>query len=240
MSLTELYNLKLNEYRETGVRERPWKLLAMLLLSEKDNYEPLRNSQGEFYKKYKDSIDEKIKKVERDFNFVYEDIVKFIETTVDCDNYEEQRIWFVFAEGFGALNWGLLYHEDKTGEEIYSKYFDSDDLKKQYDIEEKTVANDITITKLDNLIDRILENPNEFYEIVCYELTAEERLFILKELENKSCMNCTNGSCRVEYQEKIGTDEFGKPEGSNCLGWYNAELIGRSKVLRKSDINKLR
>ena len=240
MTLIELYNLKLNEYKETGVRERPWKLLAMLLLSEKDKYEPLRNAQGEFYKKYKTQIDEKIKKVERDFNFVYDDIVKYIEETVVCDNYEEQRIWFVFAEGFGALNWGLLYQQEKTSEEIYSQYFDNDDLKKYYDIEERAVANNITITKINDLINRILENPTEFYKKICDELTAEERVFILKCLENKSCMNCTNGSCRVEYDEKVGVDELGKPQGSQCVGWYNAELIGRAKVLRKNNINQLR
>lgn len=166
MTLIELYNLKLNEYKETGVRERPWKLLAMLLLSEINKYEPARNSRGEFYKKYKDEIDKKIAKVERDFNFTYEDIVEYIE--------------------------------------------------------------------------RIVANPNDFYKIICDELTAEERVFILKQLENKCCMNCTNGSCRVEYDEKVGVDEFGKPQGSECVGWFNAELIGRSKVLRKTDINKLR
>lgn len=162
MTLIELYNLKLNEYKETGLRERPWKLLAMLLLSEKDKYEPLINSQEKFYKKYKKEIDKKISKVERDFNFTHEDIVEYIE------------------------------------------------------------------------------KPMDFFERICYELTVEERLFILEILENKSCMNCANGSCRVEYSEKIGVDEFGNPQGSKCIGWFNAELIGRSKVLRKTDINKLR
>ena len=38
MTLLELYKLKLYEYKKTGLRERPWKLLAMLLLSEKDKY----------------------------------------------------------------------------------------------------------------------------------------------------------------------------------------------------------
>ena len=52
-AVKELYNLKLYEYRETGLKERPWKLLAMLLLSEKNKYEELRGTQGEFYNKYK-------------------------------------------------------------------------------------------------------------------------------------------------------------------------------------------
>lgn len=239
MTLIELYNLKLNEYKESGLRERPWKLLAMLLLSEKDQYEPLRSSQGEFYKKYKKEIDKKIAKVEKDFNFTHEDIVEHIEKTVICDNYEEQRIWFVFEDGFGVLNWGLMYRKEKTAEEIYSEYYDDDDLKKHYDVEQRAVANNITITNLENLISRIIEDPREFFEKICYELTVEERLFILKVLEHKSCANCTNGSCRVESSEKIGVDEFGEPQGNQCVGWFNAELIGRSKVLRKNDIYKL-
>ena len=239
MKLIELYNLKLHEYKSYGVKERPHKLLAMLLLSEIANYQPLRNSQGEFYKKYKNEIDKKISKVEKDFNLTYEEIVEIIEKTVICDNFEEQRIWFVFAEGFGALNWGLLYHEEMTPEEIYSHYFDTDDLKKYYDIEQKAIANNVVITELDDILSKLIDNPTDFYEKVCERLTAEERMFILRTLENKSCLTCLNGSCRVETCDKIGLDEFGKPEGHSCAGWYNAKLIGKAKVLRKININTL-
>ena len=239
MTLLELYNLKLNEYKKTGLREKPWKLLAMLLLSEKDKFEPLRETRGDFYKKYKEQIDEKIKKVERDFNFVYQDIVDYIERTHVCDDYEKQRIWYVFEDGFGVLNWALLYRKEKTGEEIYAEYYKSDDLIRSYNIEERLAANKINSTPLGNLLDKILENPNEFFEKIEEELTVEERLFILSELKNKSCMSCTNGCCDVPSYEKVGVDEFGKPEGSECIGWFNSRLIGRSKVLRKTDINEL-
>ncbi len=240
MTLLELYKLKLYEYEKTGLREKPWKLLAMLLLSEKDKYEPLEKSQGEFYKKYKTQIDLQIAKVEKDFNFTLEDIIEYIEKTVGCGNYEEDRIWFVFADGFGALDWGLKYKQSKTAEEIYAEYYDDDELKKYYDIEQKSIANDINVTELDKLLNRIFANSNDIYKKICDELTAEERVFILKQLENKCCMNCTNGNCRVEYNEKIGVDEFGKAQGSECVGWFNAELIGRSKVLRKTNINQLK
>ena len=240
MTLLDLYNLKLNEYKKTGVRERPWKLLAMLLLTRKDEFTPLNTSEGEFYKRYKEEIDKEISRVERDFNFTHEDLVEYIEKLVVCDNFEEQKIWFVFEDGFGVLEWGLMYMQDKSAEEIYSEYYDNDDLKKNYDIEEMGEASNISITKLDIILNRIIENSKEFYENVCWELTPEERVFILKCLENKSCMNCTNGSCRVEYDEKVGVNEYGKPQGSDCTGWFNAELIGRSKVLRRTDINKLR
>lgn len=52
-------------------------------------------------------------------------------------------------------------------------------------------------------------------------------------------MNCTNGNCQIEYNEKTGFDKFGNPQGSKCIGWFNPELIGRSKVLAKTDINQL-
>lgn len=240
MTMLELYNLKLNEYKEYGLRERPWKLLAMLLLSNKKEYEPLRNSQGEFYKKYKEKIDKEIKKVEADFNFSHDDIVKFIEETVVCEDYEDQKVWFVFAEGFEVLNWGLLYQQEKTAEEIYSQYFDSDDLKKHYDIEQKAIAKNIKITSLDELINKIIKCPRDFYVKICNALTPEERLFLINSLENKNCLNCTNTSCRVEYKEKLGLDENGNPQGSKCIGWNNEELIGKSKVLRITDINKLK
>ena len=105
MTLIELYNFKLNEYKETGLRERPWKLLAMLLLSEKDKFEPLKSSQGEFYKKYKEEIDKKIAKVERDFNFTHKDIVEYIEETVICDNPTSvdkniKKVYFLLKIGF--------------------------------------------------------------------------------------------------------------------------------------------
>lgn len=123
MLLKDLYNLKLMEYELQGLRERPDKLLAMLLLSERDKYEPLSVPEGIFYKKYQEEIDKKIVQVENDFKFTQEDIIKYVEETVVCDNYEHDRIWFVFCEGFGAMHWGLMYRKEKTPEEIYSEYF---------------------------------------------------------------------------------------------------------------------
>lgn len=79
-----------------------------------------------------------------------------------------------------------------------------------------------------------------FYKKICEMLTLEERLFLLKNLENKDCTTCLNGSCRVETSEKIGLDEFGKPNGTNCSGWYNAEIIGKSKVLRMLNVQNLK
>lgn len=95
-------------------------------------------------------------------------------------------------------------------------------------------------TSLDNIINKIIEIPRDFYIKVCNTLTPEERTFIIKTLENKNCINCTNPSCKVEYKEKLGLDESGNPQGSKCIGWKNEEFIGKSKVLRLTDINKLK
>lgn len=100
-------------------------------------------------------------------------------------------------------------------------------------------CNNVEVTSLDILLNKILDNPSDFFEKICFALTVQERLFILRKLKNKSCLNCTNGSCDIEYSEKIGNDEFGNPQGSECIGWFNADVIGRCKVLRKVDINEL-
>jgi len=239
MTLIELYNLKIDEYKKTGLREKPWKLLAMLLLSKKPIFIEHGNL-GEFYKKNKEFIDMHIKKVEKDFNFVQEDIIGYIEKNVICENYEEQKIWDLYAKGFEVLNWSLTYRQDKAPEEIYSEYFDNYEVKKYYDIEQRAIANDIEITSIDVLLNRVLDNKRDFFEKICNELTPEERNFILKKLTNTSCMTCENTTCKKEYFEKIKLDEEYKEKGIKCSDWFNSEIIGRSKVLRKTDVNKLR
>ncbi len=132
MTLNELYKKRLLEYKETGKREKPDRLLAMLITPEKDNYEPLMVCEGEFYKAYKSEIDAKIAQVMEDFELTDEDIKEYIEEKgVSSDNFEHDKIWFVFCEGFGAMHWALMYHPDKTPEEIYADIFDSNDLNNE-------------------------------------------------------------------------------------------------------------
>jgi len=241
MTLIELYNLKIDEYKKTGLREKPWKLLAMLLLSHKTIFIEHRNL-GEFYKNNKVYINQYIDKVEKDFNLVQEDIIEYIEKEkkVICKSYEKQRIWDLYVNGFEILNWSLTYKNDSTPEEIYSLWYDNYEPKKYYDIEERAIANNIEITPIDVLLNRVLDNKKDFFEKICNELTPEERNFILKKLTNTSCMTCENTTCKKEYFEKIKLDEEYKEKGIECSDWFNSEIIGRSKVLRKTDINKLR
>lgn len=234
MTLKELYCLKIYEYKNFGIKEKPHKLLAMILLDQLDKFEPLNKSQGEFYKKYKSIIDEAIKKVETDFKFTKKEMIEIIEDTVICDNYKEDKVWFVFSEGFSVINWCLRCRKDKTPEEIYSEYYESDDLKKHYDIDEKMVANNINSNSLKDILDLIVDKPIEFYTKICDSLTIEEKIFILDILENKSCKTCTNEGCKFDHFN------IDNNQTTNCLGWYNPELVGKCKVLKNTDINKLK
>ena len=220
MTVKELYNLKKYECIEYGLKDRPGKLLGMLLLSEMDDYEPLIVPEGEFYNTYKKQINNAIEKVEKDFCFGKEDIINIIEETFECEDYDYQRIWDVYSEGFSALHWGLLYAKDKTPEEVFSKYFRSTDLEKHYSMEELTISKNIQITSLETLIDRVVSMPEEIYTKIGKIMTLEEKAFIINSISNKDCNNCTNENCI--------RDSF----NNNCTSWENDELIGRIKVLK--------
>ncbi len=109
------------------------------------------------------------------------------------------------------------------------------DRYKKIEEEVKKATADMEVTKedgpsLESIIDKIVERPDEFYTKLAYELSVEERETLKRLIENRSCYNCTNESCRIEHYEKIGLDELGRPNGSNCLGWNNSELVGRQKI----------
>ena len=70
---------------------------------------------------------------------------------------------------------------------------------------------------------------NDYLEI--YDsLSFDERAKLRDKITCRSCTNCTNLECRVEYEEKIGLDEFGQPQGNKCLAWTNKKMIVREKV----------
>lgn len=124
MTLEKLYAKKVEDYKTNGIKEQPDKLLAMLLLPERDYYRPLMVAEGEFYRIYQKEIDEKIEKVIQDFNITKEELVQIVEDKgVLCDNFEHDKIWFVFAEGFGSMHWGLMYHQEMSPEQIYTECF---------------------------------------------------------------------------------------------------------------------
>lgn len=101
-------------------------------------------------------------------------------------------------------------------------------------IEQETCDIKIAITSnttLEDIIDKILKNPSEFYIKLASTLLPQERDYLRGLVENRGCFNCTNGCCRIEHYENVGLDENGKPQGYGCYGWDNYELVGRQKIL---------
>lgn len=86
------------------------------------------------------------------------------------------------------------------------------------------ITKDMTVLKtasLEELINKITNNPNLFYQAIGEALSPEERIYIMSKIQ-RTCSTCTNVSCRVENYEK---------PIDNCIGWLNHEVIGRAKVL---------
>lgn len=121
--LLEMYERYLIKFKNSGYHPHPANLLAMLLLTEKDNFEPLKVCEGEFYKQYKQEIDNKIAKVIEDFNISNEEILSFIELNgiaTDNNAFEEDKIWFVFADGFGIMHGEMMYRPNQEAYQIYN------------------------------------------------------------------------------------------------------------------------
>jgi len=128
MNVKELYDYKLKKYKENGIRENLDRLLLLLMLNEKDKYEPFTCCSGEFYERYKEEINKNIAKIESDFDVTRELLEELIEEKgILIDDFECDKIWFVYPEGFGGLQWGIIYQKDKTPEELYVLNFEEDE-----------------------------------------------------------------------------------------------------------------
>lgn len=184
-------------------------------------------------------------------NYLFKNYQRISYNQILCMKYKNKYIVLKKDDGccYCSVHDAQLYIDKEYGRCYTSKSFDYlellpyieyEDLKTQYSLEDKSNANNIKTTSLDELINKIVESSRDFYIKICNVLTPEERLFIIKVLENKNCLNCTNTSCRVPYKEKIGLDENGNQQGSKCIDWRNEELIGKSKVLGLTDINELK
>ena len=77
--LQDTYNEYLEKHNQTGEKPYPDKLLALLLLQEKEKYDSENLVNWKFYQKYQSQIDEKINQVIDDFHLTKEDITKIIE-----------------------------------------------------------------------------------------------------------------------------------------------------------------
>lgn len=122
-TLQEIYNDYLKKHQITGEKPYPDKLLALLLLQEKDTYRTITASSGKFYRDNKQRIDEKINQVINDFDLTKEDIISFIEQKGiyhEEETYERNKVWIVFEKGFGTMHWSIMYHRNYTPEQVYN------------------------------------------------------------------------------------------------------------------------
>lgn len=74
--LQYIYINYLRVYNETALKPRLDEMLLILLLEERDCFEPLKVTLRDFYRFYQRIINEKIAKIKTDFNLTEEDIVE--------------------------------------------------------------------------------------------------------------------------------------------------------------------
>ncbi len=94
-------------------------------------------------------------------------------------------------------------------------------------LEKQSTLEDTSIN-LNNIIERFEEDPQEFYKKIANALLPHEREFIISQIQNKGCFNCTNGTCSVETYEKTSG------AGANCIAWDNKKIIGQQLLLKKN------
>jgi len=66
-------------------------------------------------------------------------------------------------------------------------------------------------------------------------LTSEEKIFIISNLINKDCSTCTFNGCIYKNSEN-----YSDYNSDDCRAWQNDKLVGKSKVLRINDVEKLK
>lgn len=120
VSLEEQYKYYLNNFKNKGINPHPSELLALLLLPDKDKYLSLTGNIDDFYNYYQDEIDKKIIQVMNDFDLEEEDIMEYANVLDDKDNFDYKMT--VFANGFGVLQWGIMYHPDWSPERMHNAF----------------------------------------------------------------------------------------------------------------------
>lgn len=133
--LSDKYIRYKNKFNQTGIHPHPSELLAILLLQEKDIYKSkeINPNTFEFYLEHKELISEKIDQVIVDFAITKQEIIEIIETNsikYSEELYEEHKIWFVFANGIRALQWGLINQPNWSPEKLHNVFSDYWNLQK--------------------------------------------------------------------------------------------------------------
>lgn len=61
-----------------------------------------------------------------DFDLTNEDVIEYAVAEAITGNdeidYEKTAVWMVFANGFSALQWGIMYHPDWSPEKIHNAF----------------------------------------------------------------------------------------------------------------------
>lgn len=125
LKLEDLYEQYKQTFNRTAIHPHPAELLSLLLLTEKDKYPAITGVSGDFYEYYQEEITEKIDQVIVDFAITKEEIIDYIEQTgiyYEEEKYEHYKIWLVFNEGFGVVQWGNMYHLDATPEKLHNDW----------------------------------------------------------------------------------------------------------------------
>jgi|GEM_PF-443109 len=132
------------------------------------------------------------------------------------------------------LDW--LYDIDYM-EEPYNNLTDL--LKRSISLAEEQYILKQNTTSINTLIEKVLDNPKTFYEAIATSLTSIERDYIIKCLRNKTCLNCNNIKCEADIASRYTIDENNNQAGYNCLAWENNELVGKAKIFKIKDIEKM-
>lgn len=119
--LKDIYIDNLRMYNETGLK--PWldEMLLILLLEEKDYFEPLKLTVIDFYKFYYRVINEKIMKIKKDFNLTEENIIEQKKLKGFSD---DEDIFFFIEEVIGIIHSYIKDTSKVTPLEVYYQYFD--------------------------------------------------------------------------------------------------------------------
>ena len=79
------------------------------------------------------------------------------------------------------------------------------------------MENEIVFTDLEELIKRVVYDPVYFYTKIGEALTESERLYLVRNLINKSCLTCTNSRCQCPYSKRAILNQDGTLAGNEML-----------------------
>lgn len=78
-----------------------------------------------------------------------------------------------------------------------------------------------TPARIDVILEKILDRPEEFYQKVAAELSPEEYYFLESLIQSKKCSNCSKQDCDKRENDVA------------CHNWHNSELVGKAKLMKK-------